>query len=207
MKAKLIQKNPSEPKRPDFILLVASIVLVLFGLLMIYNASPVTSLRDFGDPTRLAGRQIVWAFFGLIGATIVYKIPYKFWEKTAPIIMLGSIIILLAVFIPALTLNTYGASRWIGIGTFFSIQPSEFVKLAYIIYLAAFLSKKVRFWPFVVLTGLLVGVLLLQRDLGTAIVIGFTGTMLYFLSGAPITHFLLLVPAGLLSGTVFIFSE
>lgn len=207
MKLKLVQKNPSEPKRPDFILLVATLILVLFGLLMIYNASPVTSLRDFGDPTRLAGRQFVWAFAGLIVAVIAYKIPYKFWEKTAPIIILGSVALLLAVFIPALTLNTYGASRWIGVGTFFSVQPSEFVKLAYIIYLAAFLSKKVKFWPFVILTTLLVGVLLLQRDLGTAIVISLTGTALYFLSGAPISQFLLLIPGGLLAGAIFIFSE
>ncbi len=207
MKAKLIQKNPGEPKRPDFILLVATIILVFFGLLMIYNASPVTSLRDFGDPTRLAGRQFMWAIGSFVLAGVVYKIPYKFWEKISPLIIVGSIVLLLAVFVPALTLNTYGASRWIGVGTFFSIQPSEFAKIAYIVYLAAFLSKKVKFWPFVILTSILVGILLLQRDLGTAIVISLTGTILYFLSGAPISQFLLLIPSGLLAGALFIFSE
>ncbi len=207
LKAKHLQKTQAEAKHPDLLLLFAAVVLVAFGLLMIYNASPVTSLRDFGDPTRLAGRQIVWAFGGALAAGFFYKFPYKLLEKLSPVIMIGALGLLLAVFVPHLAINTYGASRWIGIGTFFSIQPSEFAKLAYIIYLSAFLSKKVKFWPFAVLTGLLVGVLLLQKDLGTAIIISLTGVLLYFLSGAPIVHFFLLLPVGLLSGIVFIFSE
>mgnify|MGYP001611497791 FL=1 len=109
MKAKLLQKTQSEAKRPDLILLTATLILVLFGLLMIYNASPVTSLRDFGDPTRLAGKQIVWAIMSLVLAAVVYKVPYKFWEKVAPIIMFAGLILLLAVFIPALSINSYGA--------------------------------------------------------------------------------------------------
>lgn len=208
MKAKhLNHKQKSQSHRPDLILLLTTVILVLFGLLMIYNASPITSERDFGDPTRLARLQIIWAAASLIVAFMVYLLPYKLWEKLAPILMLAAIGLLLAVFIPGVGLNIYGAQRWIGIGQLFSIQPSEFAKLAYIVYLAAFLSKKVRFWPFVTLTSFLLGILILQKDLGTAIVISVTGTLIYFLSGAPLTHFFTLIPTGLLVVVIFIFSS
>ena len=208
MEAKHIQHTQkTQAHRPDFLLLTATVFLVLFGLLMIYNASPVTSERDFGDPTRLARLQIIWAVGGAAVAFLVYLFPYKIWEKLAPVIMLGSIVLLIAVFVPGIGLNIYGAQRWIGVGQLFSIQPSEFAKLGYIIYLSAFLSKKVKFWPFVILTGFLLGVLILQRDLGTAIIISLTGLLVYFLSGAPLAHFFLLITAGLLSILGFIFSS
>ncbi|HEY4694954.1 MAG TPA: putative lipid II flippase FtsW [Candidatus Nanoarchaeia archaeon] len=205
MKVRHLTKTQSH--KPDLLLLAATVVLVLFGLLMIYNSSPVTSERDFGDPTRLARLQIIWAAGGAVLAFIVYKFSYKFWEKLGPLIMVFAIGLLLAVFIPGIGLKIYGAQRWIGVGDLFSIQPAEFVKLAYIIYLAAFLTKKVRFWPFVTLTALLITVLIFQRDLGTAAVVSLTGLLVYFLSGAPILHFLLLVPAGLIAGLAFIFSS
>src|SRR3970040_1238321 len=206
MKAKHIQNTQKvQSHRPDLILLATAVFLVLFGLLIIYNASPVTSERDFGDPTRLARLQIIWAIASAGVAFVVYLFPYRLWEKLAPIIVFGSLALLLVVFIPGIGLNIYGAQRWIGIGQLFSIQPSEFAKLGYIIYLSAFLSKKVKFWPFVILTGFLLGILIFQKDLGTAIVISLTGLLLYFLSGAPIAHFFLLVPSGLLSIVLFIF--
>lgn len=175
--------------KPDFLLLIAVIVLVLFGLLMIYNASPITSERDFGDPVWLVRKQLVWAVGGSVVAFFAYLFPFKFWEKFAPVLLLGAIGLLVAVFIPGIGINIYGAQRWIGVGNLFSIQPSDFAKLAYIIYLAAFLSKKVKFWPFVTLTAVLLGILIFQRDLGTAIVISLTGLLVYFLSGAPLKHF------------------
>ncbi len=209
MKSKHLQKsqNSSSTHRPDLPLLVATVVLVLFGLLMIYNASPVTSERDFGDPTRLAVRQVIWAFGSVAVAFIAYKFNYKMLEKLAPLIILGSLALTIAVLIPGIGLKIYGAQRWIGLGSLFSIQPAEFVKLGYIIYLAAFLAKKVKFWPFAILTGLLIFVLLLQKDLGTAAILSVTGVLLYFLSGAPITHFLMIIPGGILAGIFFIFSS
>lgn len=208
MKAKHLSNNPkTQTHRPDFLLLLTSLTLVLFGLLMIYNASPITSERDFGDPVRLARLQIIWASASFVVAFLIYLIPHKIWEKLALFVMIGAIGLLLAVFIPGIGLNIYGAQRWIGVGQLFSIQPSEFAKLAYIIYLAAFLSKKVKLWPFVVVTTFLLGVLILQKDLGTAIVISFTGVFIYFLSGAPLMHFFTIIPAGVVAVLVFIFSS
>ena len=206
VKAKHIQHKP-QVQRPDFILLAAAIILMLFGLLMIYNASPVTSERDFGDPTRLARLQAIWTFGGVIIAFLLYKINYKVWEKLSPLIIIVALIMLVAVFVPGLGITIYGAQRWIGVGRLFAIQPSEFLKLGYIIYLAAFLSKKVRLVPFVVITAFLMGVLIVQRDLGTAIVISLSGLMVYFLSGAPLKQFFILIPTGLIAVVGFIFSS
>lgn len=206
MKAKHLHQKV-QTHRPDILLLIVAVILVLFGLLMIYNASPVTSERDFGDPTRLARLQIIWAIGGVFVAFIIYKINYKVWEKLAPLIIVGAIALLLAVFIPGVGLKIYGAQRWIGIGKLFAIQPSEFVKLGYIIYLAAFLAKKVRFWPFVFVTAFLMTVLIVQKDLGTAIILSLSGLLIYFLSGAPLLHFFAIIPAGFLAIVGFVFSS
>ncbi len=206
VKAKHIQ-HKSSILRPDLILLGVVSVLILFGLLMIYNASPVTSERDFGDPTRLARLQLIWAVGGIVASIVLYNINYKVWEKLSPLLIIGALGLLLAVFIPGIGLKIYGAQRWIGVGTLFSIQPSEFVKLAYIVYLAAFLSKRVKLVPFAAVTVFLMLVLIVQRDLGTAIVISLSGLLIYFLSGAPIVQFLMIVPTGILAVIGFIFSS
>ncbi len=206
MKAKYIQ-HKIQIQKPDFILLAAATVLMLFGLLMIYNASPVTSERDFGDPTHLARLQAIWTFGGVIVAFILYKINYKVWEKLAPLIIIGALGLLVAVFVPGLGITIYGAQRWIGVGRLFAIQPSEFLKLGYIIYLSAFLSKRVKLMPFAVITAFLMGVLIVQKDLGTAIVVSLSGLLVYFLSGAPLKQFFIMIPAGVLAIAGFIFSS
>ena len=198
-------KVKAQSHKPDLILLVSALILLGFGLLMIYNASPVTSLRDFGDPLRLARLQLIWAGISLVAGLVGYRIHYKFWEHVSPILIIGSIILLLAVFIPGLGTEIYGARRWINVGNLFAIQPAEFTKLAYIIYLSAWLSRRVRLAPFLVVTGLLAGIILLQRDFGTTTIIAATGLIIYFLSGASLWQFGFIVPAGLGAAFVFIF--
>src|SRR3989344_7029868 len=113
--------------RPDFILLTTSIILLLFGLLMVYDASPVTALRDFGDPFYLVKLQVIWAVVAVIAGVFAYKINYKILEKFAPFFILGAVIFLLFVFIPGVGVEIYGAKRWVSVGGFFSIQPAEIV--------------------------------------------------------------------------------
>lgn len=197
----------SDRHRPDFTLLFTSIVLLLFGLLMVYNASPITALRDFGDPFYLARLQIIWAFVAAIAGVFAYKVNYKILETLAPLIIVGAIILLLAVFIPNVGVEIYGARRWVSVAGIFSIQPAEFAKLAYVIYLASWLSKKLRFAPFVFITAVISAIVLLQRDLGTTIVISATGIIIYFLAEAPLTHFFTLIPASFLVAAVFIFGS
>lgn len=196
--------SKSTKHRPDIILLTITSLLVLFGLLMVYNSSPVTALRDFGDPFYLARLQVIWAVIATISGVVAYKFNYKLLEKFSPFLVIVSIIMLLLVFVPGLGVEIYGARRWISVGGVFSIQPAEFAKLAYVIYLAVWLSKKVRLTPFIFITLLISAIVLLQRDLGTTIVISSTGLVIYFLAGAPITQFFTIIPAGFLTTAVFI---
>ncbi|MDP2671562.1 MAG: putative lipid II flippase FtsW [bacterium] len=199
-------KRLAQNSRTDFVLLAASLLLLLFGLLMIYNASPVTSLRDFGDPWHLVKQQGFSALAALGAGVVGYRIHYKFWENISPLLIIGAIILLLMVFIPGLGVKVYGAQRWLNIGGF-GIQPAELAKLAYIIYLSAWLSRKIKLAPFLIVTAILAGIVLLQRDFGTAAIIALTGGAIYFLSGAALWQFLFLVPAGLVSALVFILSS
>lgn len=196
--------SKSDKHRPDIILLVITSSLVIFGLLMVYNSSPVTALRDFGDPFYLARLQVIWAVIATIAGVIAYKVDYRLLEKVSIPLVAISIIMLLLVFVPGLGVEIYGARRWVSVGGIFSIQPAEFIKLAYVIYLSAWLSKKVKLAPFIFITLLISAIVLLQRDLGTTVIISSTGLLIYFLSGASITQFFTLIPAGILTTAVFI---
>ncbi|MDP2720753.1 MAG: putative lipid II flippase FtsW [bacterium] len=199
----MVKPTKTQIHRPDFILLGAVVSLVLFGLLMVYNASPVTSLRDFGDPLYLIKFQIAWAFIGLVLGFIVFRIPYTFWQKISPFLLVLAIVLLLAVFIPGLGPKVYGAQRWLRFGII-GVQPAEFTKLAYIVYLSALLSKKIKFTPFLITTAILVGIVLVQRDLGTSVVITIIGLALYFVAGGALWHLLALAPVLAAAAALFI---
>jgi len=108
---------------------------------------------------------------------------------------------LFAVFIPGLGVRVLGASRWINLG-FFVLQPSEFIKLALTIYLAAWFStkEKGRFIAFLLLIGLVILLVMLQPDMGTAFIILFEALTIYFLSGGSVWHILSFVPLALMGG-------
>lgn len=171
---------------------------------MVYNASPVTALRDFGDPFYLARLQLIWTLVAVVAGIVAYKINYKIFEQFAPIFMIGAILLLLAVFIPGFGVKIYGAQRWISVGGIFSIQPAEIAKLAYVAYLAALFSKKLKLTPFLVVTALVAAIVLLQRDLGTTVVISTVGLIMYFLAEAPLAHFFTIIPVGILAAAVFV---
>lgn len=191
--------------KPDFLLLFLVLALVLFGLLMIYNSSPVTSLRDFGDPIFLFRQQLYWLGVGIFLGLLVYIFHYSFWEKLAPFILFFGILLLLSVFIPGIGTEIYGAQRWLRVGGF-SVQPAEFVKLGFIIYSSAFLAKKVRAVPFLLVSFLLLGIVLVQKDLGTAIIFVMLTLILYFLAGGALWHLALLIPVLLAGIAVLIFA-
>jgi cell division protein FtsW len=202
----MVKLSKTQTHRPDFILLAAVSVLVLFGLLMIYNASPVTSLRDFGDPLHLIRFQAGWAVVGIFLGAIIYWLPYTIWQKIAPFIIIFALGLLLAVLIPGLGVKVYGAQRWLSLG-FVGIQPAEFIKLSYVIYLAALFARKVRFTPFLLITAAIAAIVLVQKDMGTTIIITFIGLVLYFIAGGAFWHIAALVPVLAALASVFILTS
>ncbi len=181
--------------RYDKPLMVVILILSLFGLLAVFNASVVSAFRDFGDPYYFIKNQSVFLFLGIGLALVVSRFNYHRLYKLAIPLLFITLILLLAVFIPGIGIHVLGAKRWVNLG-FFSVQPTEIAKLTLVIYLSAWFAykEKGRFLPFLTLLGVLVGLIILQPDLGTAVIITGIALVLYFVSGASVKHFLFLLP-------------
>lgn len=190
-KIKLLKQN----SKFDWWIAGIAILLSLFGLLMIYEASNVVAFRNFEDKYFFVRDQIVWLVIGLIGMIISSFFTYKKYYKLSLPLLILTILTLVAVFIPGLGIKALGARRWLNIG-FLNFQPTELAKLTLILYLSAWFKEKERgrFIPFMLLLSLIVGLVILQPDLGTAIILISVSIIMYFLSGAPFWHFFLLIP-------------
>jgi len=177
----------------DYILLIITVILVVIGTIMIATASMIVAnyLLGGSDDYFFFKKQILWASVGIIALLVATKIPYTFWRDNAPMMLVIGILFLASVFIPGLSKEVKGASRWIHIGPF-TAQPSEFIKLFLSCYLAAWLSKKgadvqdlkYGLLPFGILMGVILLLLQRQSDLGTTLVILAIALVVFFVSGA-----------------------
>ncbi|MCL5675937.1 MAG: putative lipid II flippase FtsW [Patescibacteria group bacterium] len=194
-----MKKSKSNKRLFDWLFLGSILMLLFFGILMVYEASSVSAAVDFGDKYYFLKEQLKWAFLGIVAMGITAFIDYRRYYSLAVPILLVTILLLLLVFIPGLGVKALGAHRWINFRLFI-LQPSELTKLAAINYLSAWLSfkEKGRFTAFLILTGTLVGLVLLEPDLGTAFVIIAVSLAVYFISGAPLKHFAALLPVSIL---------
>lgn len=184
-------------KHIDGILLSVIIGLVLFGLLMIYDASSVIAFRDFhGDKFHYIKDQFVWAILGMVLLFLFSQVNYHMFFNISPVLLVIAIILLLLVFIPGVGVNELGANRWLNFH-FFLLQPAEFVKLALAIYLAAWFSQKEksRFGAFSLLVGFVLLLVMVEPDMGTASIILFEAIAIYILSGGDLKYFYIIVPS------------
>lgn len=196
-------------KKPvDFSILILAIFFSLFGMLMIFESSNVLAFKDFSDKYYFIKEQLKWLILGLVCLIFTSKVSYKRYYSLSFPLLIFTIITLLAVFIPGLGVKALGASRWLKLGPI-TFQPSELAKLTMIFYLSAWFSNKEkgRLGPFLLFTFLVVGLVILQPDLGTAIILTIIAITLYFLSGAPLWHFLMIVPAVVVSIFILIFTS
>lgn len=187
------------PPRFDFLLLGIILTLTLFGVLMVYDASVVEAFRDFSDKYYFARLQMMWALIGFAGLFIASFIPLKLIKTLALPFFAFTVILLIAVLIPGVGSQVQGARRWISFGSF-NLQPSEIVKLGFIVYLATWLEKRQHFWPFVILLSIILVLVMAQPDLGTSVILMSTGMSMYFLSGAPLGSLALLAVTGFAGG-------
>ena len=201
----LLNKLLKEQKRPDLPLLFIVVILLVVGIVMVYSSSYVWSDYKFNDSFYYLKRQLLFAGAGVVAMFFFMVIPYYTWKKYANLILLFCFILLLLVLIPGVGLVRGGAQSWIGVGAF-SIQPSEFMKLGLIIFLAAILSAnqkyitsfKKGFLPCILLVFTAFGLIMLQPDLGTGMVLVLTCMIMIFAAGARLTHFFGLAAIGML---------
>lgn len=195
-------------KRSDYLILAFAVFFSLFGMLMIFESSNIMAFKEFGDKYFFIKEQFKWFMIGMASLTLTSVISYKkFYSLSLPLLFL-TIISLIAVFVPGLGIKALGAARWLKVG-FINFQPSELAKLVVIFYLSAWFSEKEkrRLISFLLLVLVVVGLVVLQPDLGTAIVLTIIALSLYFLSGAPYWHFILLVPAVVAAVSILIFTS
>jgi cell division protein FtsW len=177
--------------QPDYILIFIVFFLVVFGLVILSSASVVISQDIFNQSYYYLKHQLLYGIsLGVLGFLICQKINYRYWQKLAFPLLLLSLILLALVFVPNIGYANEQAKRWIVLGPF-SMQPFEVVKLTFILYLAALLSKKgesrqvikASLLPFLIVIGTISLLVLFQPNMSALVVIFMIACLVYFLAG------------------------
>jgi cell division protein FtsW len=187
--------------RPDYVLLATVGSLVALGLVMVYSASFIEAFRDHENQYYYLVRQTIGAIIGTIGMLAAIRIDYRIWRRYSVHLMGAALLLLFLVLILPDSLTRVNNSRsWIRFGEgvlgLVSVQPAELAKLAIIIYFADWLSRRSEklgnvtygLIPFSVMLGLVCGLVMLQPDLGTTVVLVLIGGVIYFAAGANLWH-------------------
>ncbi|NLZ28061.1 MAG: putative lipid II flippase FtsW [Firmicutes bacterium] len=178
---------------PDFTIFLVTLILLGIGLVMVFSASYVDAAESRGDPYFFLRRQIFWALLGITGMLFFSRFDHRRLKRLSPAMVIISFVLLAAIYIPGVGVEIHDARRWIGFGSFLTFQPSEFTKLALVIFSAAYLSSKSirmeNFWSssFIPLAaaGLSFLFILWQPDMGTGLIILMGVAMVIFLAGMP----------------------
>jgi cell division protein FtsW len=192
------------PGQPDYLLLVATVMLLITGLLAVYTSSYAVGFHDYGDPNFFVKRQVLFAVVGLCALLFFMQLDYNKLRAWSIWMLLAALVGLLLVLTPV-GVESNGARRWLDFGPV-SVQPSEFAKLAVIVYISAWLSSRgsqinkfsLGFVPFTLLVGVMGALVVSEPDMGTTVIIVLVACTLFFLAGAPLSHLALLLGFGAL---------
>ena len=191
-------------KNVEILLLISVLLISIFGIIMIYSASYVWAEYKFDDPFKFVKNQGIFFIVGVVLMIIVSKINYyKYYEKSN-ILLIGCLILLILVLIPGIGTVRNGSRSWFGIGSF-GIQPSEFTKLALIIFTSKYLVNNERLirdvkrgvFPILGVVLLVFGLIMLQPDFGTGMIIVMSIIGLLFVGGVDFKFFLKIGVVGL----------
>jgi cell division protein FtsW len=205
--ATLEMRLPRVAGKVDGWLLIIVLTLLCIGIVTVYSASAFQAARYQGDASYYFQRELMWTILGVVAMLLTLRVDYRQWRRFS---LVGMLIILpLLLIVLKFGVNVYGASRWLSFGSFFSFEPSELTKLVLALYIADWLARKgdqvgtflYGLVPFIVLVGIVLGLVLLENDLGTAIIIAGFATAMFFTAGANITQFLLAMACG---GLIFL---
>ena len=192
-------------------LFLVTMILIVFGIIMIYSSSSIWAEYKFNDAFKYVKNQALFAFIGTFLMIIISKIDYKFYYNKASQIFLISIILLVLVLIPGIGSVRNGSRSWFGIGSF-GVQPSEFAKLSLIILASKYLTKSNKFVkdikkgviPILALLFLVFGLIMLQPDFGTGMIIVVSILSLLYIAGVNIKFFIGLGLLGVIGITFLI---
>lgn len=193
-------------KHFDYALFISVLLISTFGIIMIYSASYVWAEYKFQDPFKFVKNQGIFFLLGIFFMIMISKIPFSFFKKHCKKFFLFCIVLLIAVLIPGIGTVRNGSRSWFGIGSF-GIQPSEFTKLAMILFAANYLTKhekemkkfKKGILPILGLTLFIFFLIMLQPDFGTGVILVMAIMGMLFVGGVPISFFLKLGAIGVIA--------
>jgi cell division protein FtsW len=172
-------------------------ILVMLGLVMVLSASSVLSLHTDGSAWTYFVKQLLWAALGIVALFVTLKVPYNTWRPLIPLALAGSFALMIVSLAPGIGVTANGARAWIRVGPF-TLQPSELLKLALLLYCADLLARRAdrmndvrhTLYPMLVVLGAGGLLVMLQSDLGGALVLCAVVLGVAFVAGTP------LVPLG-----------
>lgn len=176
-------------------LLIITISIIIFGVLMVFSASSPSAISWHKDPNYYLKRDIIWAFLGIFSMLIFSKISYLKYKRYAHLIYMACFILCIMVFVPGIGKSINNARRWVAIPGF-TMMPSDYMKIASIIFLSAYLTKKpvekneswATFFKVMFFVGLTIVPIYLQPNFSAVIVLSASLIVLYFIGGMAIKH-------------------
>lgn len=197
-----------------YFIFVLTFLLLAVGIIMVSTSSLAVGERYFNDPYWFVRRQIIWCVASFVLFIIFSRIDYHKYAKVSVLMIIFSIVLLSLVLVPYLSIEINGARRWLNFG-FFSIQPSELVKVVSVLYISSVLNKRYRdiykvrnlIFPPVVVLLLITLLIFLEPDLGTVVVLWITIFMVLFIGGVRFKHLVSLGAIWLFVTTGYLFME
>jgi cell division protein FtsW len=182
-------------RRTVALLLGSTAFLVGTGLVMVLSASSVSAFADYGDSFVFVQRQAVYALVGVLALVVASRMRVEAWRRLAVPLLLATITMLILVLHPAIGVSAYGSSRWFQLGPV-TVQPSEIAKLALVVFSAAILARR---WgslddlgqlvmPLLPVSLLVCGLVIMQPDLGTTVILAGTVFLLLFAAGVRLRY-------------------
>jgi len=198
----------------DFWLLFTVLLLLALGTIMVFSASSYNALNYMGNKYHYLIRQLLWVSIGIVSMLIFSRLDYRRIALSSPVLLIISTVLLILVRIPGIGSKVNGAWRWFNLGPM-SFQPSEFTKIAMILFLSLSLSKNShklnRFFtgllPYLIIVGITDALLYLEPHMSAIILITLVSIVILFCAGARIWHFILLGVPALIGGWFLIISD
>jgi cell division protein FtsW len=209
MKTKLADQTGAAPY--DQILLITSLLMTSIGLYVIFAASNVMAQAHYQDPYYFIKRQLMYGVLGLVALFIGYSINYHSYRKYVYHILILSGVTLVLVFFPFIGAKIRGSARWLRLGPF-TVQPSEFAKIAMVLFLAFSFTKKdeermkifsIGFLPHILVGGVFILLIAAETDFGSAMTLGAIIFVMLFVGGSKLSQLIL---TGLAGGSLAAFA-
>lgn len=192
-------------RRFDSLIPITGLTLSLVGLVMILSSSQVLGARHYDSSYYFFLRQLIFWFLGLVVFFYCLRLPSDYLYEKRLTILIVAVVLLLLVFVPVLGPEISGARRWLKLG-YLNFQPAELAKIATVVFFSGWLANRHAMmgdWqktllPFIGILGLIAALVVIEPDLGTAVIIVLTSVIIYFIAGSPGWQMILMFVVGLM---------